>query len=248
MGLYEKTRNIVDANLRALLDSGARISEAELKRLILELDEYRRELSKSYAVHANAEAYLCGQIAERHAAAVRWRERRELARERGRLDLAATAEARAEREQAEHERLERQRRGLASAIAGLSVSLEKVDRTLRLLRAQRRREDLGVPTGAGASPSFPAQAQGLVAAEPQAAEPSQPVLAAFGSVDADEIEFLKLEHDEVTRTIGSRRPRSDGSEGRAPEPKAGAEGVLRAKGAAELDASAGFEPARPPPA
>ena len=142
MGLYEKAKNLVERASAA--------SEEELKQAILEVDRYRRDLSKSLSEHANEEAYLGRRVAERKASLALWGSRRELAREGGRGDLVAEADARARAEEAELEALERQRAQLSTAIAHLTVNLSKVTRTLGLLREKRR-----IAAAAGARPSAP---------------------------------------------------------------------------------------------
>lgn len=189
MGLYEKARNLVDTQLPALLEPGTPVPEDELRRYILEVDGYRRTLAKSLSQKANEEANLRRQTAERSAQLALWRARVVLARERGREDLAVEALARAAKEQAEREAIERDRELLAAAIANLTVSVEKLARTLQLLHEKRR-----------------AQAGGAVP-ERAPARNVAPLEAAPGrEVDAVEEAFLRLELDEVTRQFDRRKP------------------------------------------
>jgi hypothetical protein len=191
LGLFEKAKHLADAQLRALLEPGAAVPDEVVKRAILELDGYRRELAAQLAKHANEEAFLANQIADRAAKVALWRERRTLAQERARTDLADAAAARAEQEAAERAAIEKKRAVLQSAIANLTVSLGKVERTLKLLREKKRRLEAtrrgGAPLDAG---KVAGEESGLV---------RFPVLPA--DADALEEEFRRLEHEEVTRRL-----------------------------------------------
>jgi phage shock protein A len=212
MGLYEKAKNLTEAQLRALFEPGAPVSEARLRALILDVDRYRRDLVRSLAERTNEEAYLARQLADRSAQLALWRARRELARERGREELAREAEAREKSAEVARASIERSRAQLATEIAKLRAGLDRVERTLRLLRKKRR--SLEPHPAAALAPEDAAAAA--------AAETPAPPLA---GPDLVEEEFQRLEHEEVTREIGRRRkpagPESEPpAEPTAPPPRA----------------------------
>lgn len=210
MGLFEKTQNLVEAQLKALLEPGASIPGEQLKGLILEVDRYRRDLARTLAQHTNEKSWVLGRIGDARAKVALWRGRRELARERGREDLAAEADARARLAEEEAAALDRQRVRLAEAVANLTVSLKKVERTAALLWAKRR----GGSAAAAAATAATAAAGGA-GATPASATAGPDAAPALAGSDPIEDEFLRLEVEEVTRHI-DRRLRPD--EGGAPGP------------------------------
>ncbi len=199
MGLFEKARYLSDGQLRAILEPGAAVPDEVLRRAIIELDAYRRELTQQLGTHAKEEAFISQQIAGRSAAVAMWRARRHLADERGRADLAEAALRRAEQEAAEGGALEKRSGALRGAIANLTVGLDKVDRTLRLVREKKRRLEAmrcgGAPAGATDDRDGLAGADSAVIAGFAGAPPAE---------DTVEAEFRRLEHEEVTRHVGRR--------------------------------------------
>ncbi len=205
MGLYEKARNLVEARLRALLDPAAGpLPEARLKALILDVDRHRRDLLGSLAQHENERAYFARQAAEKQAALALWKARRELARERGREDLAREAEERARASETELASIERARDLAAAAVANLRVGVERAERMLRFLR-QRRRAAAGA-----APPDSPAAASAEAAPAASLPDPDSAALPPGTPVDPMELEFQRLELDELAREL-DRRGRSGGA-------------------------------------
>jgi phage shock protein A len=184
MGLYEKARNVFEnARARALLDPSAEIPEAELRRLILEVEAARRTLARSLSQKINEEESLRRRAAACSAGLALWRARTALARERGLTDLAREAEARARRCEAERAKGARRRETLAAAIASLAFHVDRLERALKLLHAKRRAQALGP---AAATPKDPVEeaffrleiedlAQGTVTDRPgEAGPPARP--------------------------------------------------------------------------
>jgi hypothetical protein len=212
MGLFERARHLADARLRSLVEPGAVVPDDALRHAILELDGYRRELVAQLEKHRREEVHLSTQVAARSAGLALWMARRALAHEHGRADLVEAASRRVERERADRDEMERRRATLQSAIANLTVSAEKVERSLRLLRAKRREQAVaGTSTGPAAGAGrAPAAAPPRTALEPSALD--DPVLRSLGGgleappvpEDPLEAEFWRLEHEEVARHIEGR--------------------------------------------
>jgi hypothetical protein len=55
VGLFEQAKHVADAQLRATVEPGAACPDGVLRRAILEVDAYRRELARSLvALHDDA--------------------------------------------------------------------------------------------------------------------------------------------------------------------------------------------------
>jgi len=228
MGLFERTRHLADARLRALTEPGGGLSVEAVRRAVIELDGYRRELGQQLAKHRREEFRLFEQAAERSAGLALWQARRSLAHEHGRSDLVDAATRRAERERAERADLESRRTTIHGAVANLVVNLEKVERSLRLLRSRSRADADAGASAAGDRIGGPATStkESRVASDAATLAPGpesstavptaldDPVLAALGMgletpppeapSDPIEAEFQRLEHEEVARHIDRR--------------------------------------------
>lgn len=185
MGLYEKTRNVLQRELAELLDPESTPPPEQLHRLLLALDEHRRTLGRSLARHDNELRHLLRVVAAEQAVVARWRNRLELAARRGRGELERAARERLEAAEGRLQAGRRRAETLGAAIANLTAALECIERALRLVR--HRRELAPKRLQAAARELLPAAAPLVESGEPA----------------EDELEraFLALELEELGRTL-----------------------------------------------
>ncbi len=203
MGLFERTIRICGGDMEVLL--GPNPPEDLLKRLILELDAYRRDLVQSIATHSKEAEWLEAHIAERSAALALWRARLQLARQNGRDNLARAAEERGAEELAARDEFEKRQGTLRATIANLQVNLDKVERFLKHMREKKR-------SSASGAVRLSAEEQRQLAANGFGG----PIQAGgtFAPPDPVEEEFRRLEQEEVAQHLVHLRKVTPSGNGR----------------------------------
>lgn len=137
MGLQEKASYLLSKDMHALLQSGEAWTPEQFRAFILSLDGYRNSLRLSLRRHTTEEEHLSRRLDRSELAIATWTERVELARQRAPDYLDAAAE-RLEKERSQAEQLREQHRVLSRALANLKANLEKVERSLRVVRRKKR--------------------------------------------------------------------------------------------------------------
>jgi len=90
MGIVEKTKNIIQANLNHLIEK-AENPEKMLKKMILDMEDWHRQMRLALFELNKEKSWLENRLAENRKLATRWKERAQLAVKKGRDDLAREA-------------------------------------------------------------------------------------------------------------------------------------------------------------
>ena len=90
MGIVEKTKNIIQANLNHLIEK-AENPEKMLKKMILDMEDWHRQMRLALFELNKEKGWLENRLAENRKLAAKWEERAQLAVKKERDDLAREA-------------------------------------------------------------------------------------------------------------------------------------------------------------
>lgn len=90
MGIIEKAKNIISSNINHLLEK-AENPEKTLKKMILDMEDWHRQMRSSLFELNKERSWLENRLAENSDLMNKWTERAELAVKKGRDDLAREA-------------------------------------------------------------------------------------------------------------------------------------------------------------
>lgn len=146
MGVFSRFKDIVNANINALLDK-AEDPEKMLRLMMQEMEDTLIELKSSCAARMASRIRLDKRINEQKALVSRWQSRAQMAIDKGRDDLAREALAEKRKESATLASLESEIGGYDEIIARTRADIDQLDAKLsqarsrlRLLQEKARRE------------------------------------------------------------------------------------------------------------
>lgn len=133
MGVFSRFKDIVNANINALLDK-AEDPEKMLKLMTQEMEDTLIELKSSCAARMASSIRLSKRIEEQKELVNRWQSRARMAIERQRDDLAREALLEKRKESGTLSALEKEKRGYEEMIAQSRKEIEELEKKLEETR------------------------------------------------------------------------------------------------------------------